>query len=74
MSEIKIPDVLPPKDWPGPNMDEKYQKLCDRFMESDRNMSDEFIINEALRVYAGLNNCDKDLKIRILELLRLCHY
>lgn len=60
--------------FPDIDKNTEYQKLLARFKHSEKTESDEFIINEALRVYAGLNNCDKDLKIRILELLRLCHY
>lgn len=49
---------------------EKYKNLLERYMHSKHNDSDEFIISEALRVYADLDSDDYDRKIRILELLK----
>lgn len=49
---------------------ERYKNLLKRFMHSKNNDSDEFIISEALQVYADLDTDDYDRKIRILELLK----
>lgn len=49
---------------------ERYKNLLERFMHSKNNNSDEFIISEALQVYADLDTDDYDRKIRILELLK----
>lgn len=49
--------------------DEKYKNLLLRLMNSKLcSESDEFIISEALQIYANTN--DVYLKVRILELLK----
>ena len=46
----------------------KYRNLLLRLMHSKHNDSDEFIISEAIQIYA--NTEDDNLKVRILELLK----
>ena len=53
-----------------PDKNEKYQELLDRFKCSYEADSDEFIINEVLKIYADLESNEYDLKIRCLELLK----
>lgn len=50
--------------------DEKYRKLLLRFMATKQSDSDEFIISEAIQIYAQLGEKDYELKLRILELLK----
>lgn len=47
---------------------EKYRNLLLRLMHSKNNDSDEFIISEAIQIYADTE--DDNLKVRILELIK----
>lgn len=53
---------------------EKYYDLLKRLMFSLYNDSKEFIISEAIQIYADLGDNDRELKIRILELLKDVRY
>ena len=65
---LSISDVFPYGD------NDKYVTLLKRFMHSDDNGSDEFIVGEALKIYSELTLDDKELKIRVLELLKGLHF
>lgn len=52
--------------------DEKYRKLYDRFVDSDINDCNEFIVSEVLNMYKDLEDDDYELKIKLLELLKGC--
>lgn len=54
--------------------DEKYYNLLKRFMFSIYNDSNEFIISEAIQIYADLGDDEHELKVRILELLKDVRY
>ena len=51
---------------------EKYENLLIRYMHSRNNDSDEFIISEAIQIYATTD--DDNLKLRILELLKNANF
>lgn len=65
---MNISDVFPYGD------DDRYTILLKRFMHSDTTDSNEFIIGEALKIYSELTPDDKELKIRVLELLKDLHF
>lgn len=68
--EKKEIDSLTEKDIYPCIENEKYRNLLMRFMHSKFNDTDEFIISEAIQIYADLEDDDYDLKLRILELLK----
>lgn len=65
---MSISDVFPYGD------NDKYATLLKRFMHSDATNSNEFIIGEALKIYSELTPDDRELKIRVLELLKDLHF
>lgn len=48
--------------------DERYRNLLLRFMHSKVNDTDEFIIGEAIQIYADTD--DDNIRLRVLELLK----
>ena len=48
--------------------DERYRNLLLRFMHSKVNDTDEFIISEAIQIYADTD--DDNIRLRVLELLK----
>lgn len=66
LDKLTTKDIFPYID------DEKYRNLFLRLLHSKECETDEFIMSEAIQIYA--NTKDDNLKVRILELLKDLRY